>query len=89
MATIDITTMSSKGQIVIPTELRTGIKQGDKLVVIRNGDQLILRKTDSFGKSIEGDLKFAARTEQAWKEYFNGKFASKSKDEFLAELEKW
>jgi|GEM_PF-2795188 len=34
-------------------------------------------------------LEFAARTEKAWKDYFKGKFVSKPKEKFLAELEKW
>ena len=44
MSQIDITKMSSKGQVVIPQDLRKGISDGDKLVVIRNKDQIILRK---------------------------------------------
>lgn len=89
MAEIDITRMSSKGQVVIPAELRHGIKEGEKLVVIRSRDQLILQKADKFDKNLAGDLEFARRTEKAWKDYQKGKFVSKSKEEFLAELEKW
>ena len=43
----DIIKVSSKGQIVIPTEIRKkqGIKGGEKLLIItRNGD-ILLRKT--------------------------------------------
>lgn len=89
MAEIDITRMSSKGQIVIPAELRHGIAEGEKLVIIRSEGRLILTKADSFDKNLAEDLEFAARTEKAWKGYAKGKFISKSKDEFLAELEKW
>lgn len=89
MAEIDITRMSSKGQVVIPAELRHGIREGEKLVVIRSEDQIILKKADKFDKNLASDLEFARRTEKAWKDYQKGKFISKSKDEFLAELEKW
>ena len=89
MAEIDITRMSSKGQVVIPADLRHGIKEGEKLVIIRSNDQLILKKADKFDKNLAGDLEFARRTEKAWKDYAKGKFISKSKEEFLAELEKW
>jgi len=89
MANIDITRMSSKGQVVIPADLRHGIKEGDRLVVIRSEDQLILKKADKFDKSLEEDLEFARRTAKAWKDYQAGKFTTKSKEEFLAELEKW
>ncbi len=88
MANIDITTLSSKGQIVIPLSMRQGINEGDKMVIIRNGNQIILKKTDAFSKNLEEDLEFARRTEEAWKKYDEGKFISKSKEDFLKELSK-
>lgn len=42
---IDTTRMSSRGQIVIPLDMRKDISEGDKLIVIRNGDEIILKKT--------------------------------------------
>jgi AbrB family looped-hinge helix DNA binding protein len=42
---IDTTKMSSRGQIVIPLDMRRDIKEGDKLIVIRNGDDLIIKKS--------------------------------------------
>ena len=39
---IAITKMSSKGQIVIPAEIRGDIKEGEKMVLIKNGKQIIL-----------------------------------------------
>jgi AbrB family looped-hinge helix DNA binding protein len=88
MINIDITTLSSKGQVVIPLNMRHGIREGDKIIVIRNGDQIILKKADNFSKNVEEDLKFAQKTEEAWKRYEEGKFVSKSKDDFLNELSK-
>ena len=35
---ISITKMSSKGQIVIPVEMRRNIKEGEKLIIIQNKD---------------------------------------------------
>lgn len=89
MAEIDMTTISSKGQIVIPALLRKGVRTGTRYVVLRKGDTYVLKKADSFDAAFAGDLEFAARTEQAWQEYKKGGFASKSKKDFLAELEKW
>ncbi len=37
--------MSSRGQVVIPLDLRKGINEGDKLIVIREGDEIILKKS--------------------------------------------
>lgn len=86
---INITKMSSRGQVVIPLDMREGINEGDKLVVLRNNGQIILKKAESFGKNIEEDLEFARRTEEAWKSYERGEFISMDGDEFLKELEKW
>jgi len=88
MVNINITTLSSKGQIVIPSDMREGIREGDKMVIIRNGNQIILKKADNFSKNLEEDLEFARRTEAAWKDYEEGKFISKSKEDFLKELSK-
>ena len=86
MSQIDITKMSSKGQVVIPQDLRKGISDGDKLVVIRNKDQIILKKADNFDKNLENDLEFAKRTEKAWKEVERGKFKRMSPQDFLKEI---
>ena len=86
MSQIDITKMSSKGQVVIPQELRKGIFDGDKLVVIRNDDQIILKKADKFDKNLEEDLEFAKRTEKALKEVRSGKFKRMSPQDFLNEI---
>ncbi|MEK6833723.1 MAG: AbrB/MazE/SpoVT family DNA-binding domain-containing protein [Nanoarchaeota archaeon] len=40
---IDTTKMSSRGQVVIPIDLRKGINEGDKLIVIRKDDEIILK----------------------------------------------
>lgn len=89
MAKIDITRMSSKGQVVIPIELREGINEGDKLVVIRNNDQIILKKANKFDKNIEEDLEFARRTEEAWQRYERGEFKTMEFDDFIKEMKKW
>jgi len=86
MGQIDITKMSSKGQVVIPQELRKGINEGDKLVVIRNNDQIIIKKADKFDKNLEEDLEAAKQTEEAWKDIGNGKFKKMSPEDFLKEI---
>ena len=86
---IAITKMSSKGQIVIPSEFRKGIKEGDKLIIIKSEHQLILKKASEMDERLKEDLEFAKRTEEAWKEYEKGGFISQSADDFLKSLEKW
>lgn len=42
---IDITKMSSRGQVVIPISMRQNIKEGDRLIVILKEDEIILKKS--------------------------------------------
>ena len=86
---IAITRMSSKGQIVIPSEMREGMKEGDKIAVIQDGDNIILKKASKLAKNIAEDLEFARRTEEAWKRYEKGEFKSVPADKFLKKLKKW
>ena len=86
---INVTKMSSKGQVVIPADMRKGIKEGEKIIIIQNGNQLILKKAKEFDKNLEEDLEFARRTEEAWKRYENGEFIQMSGKDFLKEIEKW
>ena len=89
MANISITKISSKGQIVIPQDMRGDLKEGEKLVVIQNGKQLILKKMDDFDKNLEEDLEFAKKTEEAWEEIEAGKGISMEFDDFIKEIKKW
>ena len=48
MENISITKISSKGQVVIPQEMRKHLQEGDKLVVMKNKNQIILKKVEDF-----------------------------------------
>ena len=88
MAEIEITMMSSKGQIVIPREMRKDFSEGEKFVIIKAGKQLILKTVAAFNENLEEDLEFARRTEEAWKSYERGEFKSMPVDDFLNAIEK-
>ena len=54
------TYVTAKGQIVIPVELRQkyGIKNGTRIVVIDNGDSIILKPmTKQSPRNLQGSLK--------------------------------
>ncbi|MEK6963420.1 MAG: AbrB/MazE/SpoVT family DNA-binding domain-containing protein [Nanoarchaeota archaeon] len=89
MTSIAITKMSSKGQVVIPSKMRKYFKEGEELVIIENGKQLIMKKAKDFSKNLKEDLEFARRTEEAWKRYDRGEFVEMDFDEFLKEVKKW
>ncbi len=84
-----LTKISSKGQIVIPTELRNDIEIGEKLLVIKGDKQFIIKRAKDLDKHFQDDLEFAKRTDMALKRYEKGLFKEKSGDKFLEELEKW
>ena len=89
MIDVAITKLSSKGQIVIPSEMRTGFNKGEKLVIIKNEGQLILKKVKDLGKNFEEDLAFAKRTEEVLKRYEKGFSKEMSAKDFTSEIEKW
>jgi len=41
---IATTKLSSRGQIVIPADMRTDMKEGDTFVIVRRGEDILLRK---------------------------------------------
>ncbi len=69
---IDTTKMSSRGQVVIPLDMREDIKEGDKLIVIRKDNEIILKK--SIPESVILSEKSFAKTwlnkkeDEAWKD---------------------
>ena len=89
MADVNITRISSKGQIVIPLEMRKGFLKGEKLIIIRNGGQIILKKASEMDKNLEEDLIFAKRTEEALLKYEKGEFKQMDFDDFLKDMKKW
>jgi len=89
MVEIDITRLSSKGQIVIPSNLRKGFKDGEKMIIIRDKNKFILKKASEMDEQLKEDLEFAKRTEEAWKRIDRGEFIEMEADDFLEEMKKW
>jgi len=85
---IDITKLSSKGQIVIPAGMRKGFIEGEKLIVFRDQNRIILKKAREMDEQMKEDLEFARRTEEAWKEVDKGNYKEYSVEEFLQRLKK-
>ena len=81
--------MSSKGQIVIPQDMREDIKEGEEFVIIKDGNRIILKSVRDFDENIKEDLEFAKRTEQAWEQIEAGKGISMDFDDFIKEMKKW
>ncbi len=89
MVEMEITRMSSKGQVVIPSNFRKHIKEGDTLVVLKNDNQIILKPASAMDKQLAEDIEFAKRTEESWKEIEAGKGVRMSVNDFLKEMKSW
>jgi len=89
MVQIDTTKISSKGQIVIPNNMRNDFKEGDTLLIIKDNGTILLKKADDLDEKFKEDLEFARRTEEAYKRHEKGEYIKMGADKFLAELEKW
>lgn len=89
MANINVTKMSSKGQIVIPSNMRGNLKEGDELLIIKDEDRIILKKADKLTEQMKEDLEFARRTEEAYKRHERGESIEMDFDEFISEMKKW
>ncbi len=85
---VAITKISSKGQIVIPSNMRKDISIGDEFIIIKEDNKFILKKIVELAKDLKQEIEFAQRVEKAWNSYEKGKLKSKSAEKFLEELEK-
>ncbi|MDD3175528.1 MAG: AbrB/MazE/SpoVT family DNA-binding domain-containing protein [Candidatus Nanoarchaeia archaeon] len=81
--------MSSKGQVVIPQDMRDGFTEGDKLIVIRDEDKLVLRKASELDKQFLEDLEFAKRSDEAYERIKSGEGITMNFDDFIKEIKKW
>ncbi len=86
---IALTKMSSKGQVVIPAQMRKGMKEGEQLIVLQQDHFLIIKPASKTDKNFEEDIIFSQRTEEAWKRHDRGEFKRMKGEDFLKEMEKW
>ena len=86
---IELTKISSKGQVVIPQEIREklGLDEGETLVVSVKDGLIVLKKIE--GSLTEEDLNTLIEIKDAWQEIELGKFKKMKSDEFLREISKW
>jgi AbrB family looped-hinge helix DNA binding protein len=89
MVNINVTRISSKGQIVIPSDMRGDFKEGEELLIIKDEDRIILKKTAKISEQMKEDLEFARRTEEAYKRIEAGEGIRMNFDDFIKEMKKW
>lgn len=89
MVNISVTKMSSKGQIVIPANMRKNIKAGDNLIIIKDDERIVIKKADKLTEQMKEDLEFSRRTEEAYKRIESGEFISVDSENLFEEMSKW
>ncbi len=83
---MEITKLSTKGQIVIPESMRKGLEVGSAFKVIKKGELIILKEVEGITKE---EMKEMKELDKIWKDIDNGKGVTMNKKEFLKELESW
>lgn len=86
---IGLTKMSSKGQIVIPQDMREDFEVGEKIFIIKNKNQIILKSKENLKENFIEDLDFAKKTEEAIKRIESGEFVSVKSENLMEEMLKW
>ena len=86
---IEITKASSKGQVVIPTDIRKKlhIQKGSLFVVTSKKEMIVMKKIST--KISKADLKTLKAVEEAWKDIEHGRYKVYSGNDFSKELAKW
>ena len=83
---MEITKLSTKGQIVIPESLRKGLEVGTPFVVSKQGDIIVLKKVEGLTKEEKAEMK---ELDGIWKEIDSGKCKSYTSDEFFKKMKEW
>jgi AbrB family looped-hinge helix DNA binding protein len=84
-----IATISTKGQLVIPADLRRDLKEGDQVLIVRDEDRFVIKKMEDVAKDIQDDLLFAKRADEAYDRLLTSKNQGLTMKDFLAEASKW
>ncbi len=83
---MEITKLSTKGQIIIPKSLRKGLQTGTPFVVSRQEGLIVLKEVKDLTKKEMDEIK---ELNKIWKEIDAGKGLTLSKEEFLKEMNAW
>lgn len=85
----EFTRVSSKGQIVIPKDIRDNlnIQEGDLLAAVSEENFIILKKIDP--KITEEEKILLKRIKEAWDSIDRGDYTEMEGSELLKEMKKW
>lgn len=83
---MEITKLSTKGQVVIPEMFRRDFGAGTSFVVSKKNNMIVLKAVEGLNSEEEKEL---IELEKIWKEINSGKCKSYSEKDFFKEMKKW
>ena len=83
---MEVTTLSTKGQVVIPEKLRRGFEAGSAFVVSKVDEMIVLKPINGLTDAERKELK---ELKAIWNEIDSGKANAYSEKEFFEKLKQW
>ncbi len=83
---MEITKLSTKGQIVIPESLRSGFQEGSAFTVVRKGDLIVLKEVQGL---TDKEVEEMQELDKIWKEIDSGKGVTLSQEDFFNQMKEW
>ena len=83
---MEITKLSTKGQIVLPEKIRKNIKSGTAFFVSRQNDLIILKKIEGLTNQEVQEMK---ELDKIWRDIDEGKCESYTEKEFFEKMKEW
>jgi len=86
-----IVKLSSKGQLVLPTEMKNNLRlsKGSKIILIQQGNALVMKSVDNISHNLEDEILDMALASKGWEQLESKKSKKVSKVKFLKELDSW
>ena len=83
---MEITKLSTKGQVVIPESLRKDLSSGTAFIVSKQNDLIVLKRIEGLTKQ---EMKEMKELDKIWKEIDSGKCESYTEKEFFKKMKEW
>jgi len=83
---MEITKLSTKGQVVIPEQIRQGIDAGTAFVVTRQNNLIILKEVEELTEEEVVEMK---ELDKIWEEIDSGECESYTEKEFFEKMKEW
>jgi len=83
---MDVTKLSTKGQVVIPDDIRKDIPVGTPFLVTRSKDLIVLKSVTGLSKEEKKEME---ELNKIWKDIDAGKGVTMKAKDFLKEMQTW